>query len=106
MLGRHFPATSPVPVAITGGLLLPQSPLTAAFRDWLDADFKRARRLAGRVGWGGRGLAAAAVPEADRGGRRAPEAGGGARVGAQHALPLRRRCQRHLRVDQFGIPLT
>src|SRR5205823_3313368 len=26
MLGRHFPDTGPVPVAITGGLLLPQSP--------------------------------------------------------------------------------
>src|SRR5439155_1365848 len=43
MLGRHFPATDPIPVAITGGLLLPQSPLTAAFRERLAADFKRAR---------------------------------------------------------------
>ena len=49
MLGRHFPATRPVPVAITGGLLLPQSPLTAAFRDRLAADFKRARLVPERI---------------------------------------------------------
>ena len=41
--------TGPVPVAITGGLLLPQSPLTAAFRDRLAADFKRARLVPERI---------------------------------------------------------
>ena len=49
MLGRHFPTTSPVPVAITGGLLLPQSPLTAAFRERLAAGFKRARLVPERI---------------------------------------------------------
>src|SRR5438874_9904431 len=49
MLGRHFPATDPIPVAITGGLLLPQSPLTAAFRERLAADFKRARLVPERI---------------------------------------------------------
>lgn len=49
MLGRQFPGTSPVPVAITGGLLLPQSPLTAAFRDRLAADCKRARLVPERI---------------------------------------------------------
>ena len=49
MLGRHFPDTSVVPVAITGGLLLPQSPLTAAFRDRLAAAFKRARLVSDRI---------------------------------------------------------
>jgi len=49
MLGRHFPDTSVVPVAITGGLLLPQSPLTAAFRDRLAAAFKRARLVSHRI---------------------------------------------------------
>jgi len=49
MLGRHFPDTGPVPVAITGGLLLPQSPLTAAFRDRLAVAFKRARLVPDRV---------------------------------------------------------
>src|SRR5207253_10077639 len=49
MLGRHFPATDAIPVAITGGLLLPQSPLTAAFRERLAADFKRARLVPERI---------------------------------------------------------
>jgi len=49
MLGRHFPATDPVPVAITGGLLLPQSPLTAALRQRLAAGFKRARLVPERI---------------------------------------------------------
>ena len=49
MLGRHFSDTSPVPVAITGGLLLPQSPLTAAFRDRLATAFKRGRLVSERV---------------------------------------------------------
>ena len=49
MLGQHFPATDPVPVAITGGLLLPQSPLTAALRQRLAAGFKRARLVPERI---------------------------------------------------------
>jgi N-acetylglucosamine kinase-like BadF-type ATPase len=49
ILGRHFPTTGPVPVAITGGLLLPQSPLTAAFRERLAAAFKRARLVPERI---------------------------------------------------------
>src|SRR5207248_1453172 len=49
MLGRHFPAPDPVPVAITGGLLLPQSPLTAALRQRLAAGFKRARLVPERI---------------------------------------------------------
>src|SRR2546423_10182476 len=49
MLGRHFPATGPVSVAITGGLLLPESPLTAAVRDRLASGFKRARLLPDRI---------------------------------------------------------
>src|SRR5690349_21269560 len=48
-LARHFPGTSPIPVAITGGLLLPQSPLTAAFRARLAVDVKRARMVADRI---------------------------------------------------------
>ena len=49
MLSRHFPDTDPIPVAITGGLLLPQSPLTAALRERLAAGFKRARLLPERI---------------------------------------------------------
>jgi len=49
MLSRHFPDTDPIPVAITGGLLLPQSPLTAALREQLAAGFKRARLLPERI---------------------------------------------------------
>ena len=49
ILARHFPGTAPVPVAITGGLLLPQSPLTTAFRGRLDVTFKRARLLPDRI---------------------------------------------------------
>jgi len=49
MLGRHFPGAGPVPVAITGGLLVPQSPLTAAFGDRLAALFKRARLVPERI---------------------------------------------------------
>ena len=49
MLGRHFPGTGPVPVAVTGGLLLPQSPLTAAFRERLATTFNRARLVPERI---------------------------------------------------------
>ena len=49
VLARHFPGTSPIPVATAGGLLLPQSPLTAAFREQLGAALKRARLLTDRV---------------------------------------------------------
>jgi N-acetylglucosamine kinase-like BadF-type ATPase len=42
-LVRHFPGSGPVPVALAGGLLLPQSPLTAAFRERLRASIARAR---------------------------------------------------------------
>ncbi len=49
VLARHFPGTSPVPVAIAGGLLLPQSPLTAALRERLGAALKRARLVPDRI---------------------------------------------------------
>jgi N-acetylglucosamine kinase-like BadF-type ATPase len=49
MLGRHFPGTAAVPVAVTGGLLLPQSPLTAAFRERLATSFTRARLVPERI---------------------------------------------------------
>ncbi|HVH69188.1 MAG TPA: BadF/BadG/BcrA/BcrD ATPase family protein [Gemmatimonadales bacterium] len=49
MLGRHFPGTAPVPVAVTGGLLLPQSPLTTAFREQLATSFSRARLVPERI---------------------------------------------------------
>jgi len=48
-LARHFPGAGPVPVAIAGGLLLPQSPLTAAFRQRLAAGIKRARLKPDRI---------------------------------------------------------
>jgi N-acetylglucosamine kinase-like BadF-type ATPase len=49
VLARHFPGTGPVPVAIAGGLLLPQSPLTAAFRERLGAALKRARLIPDKI---------------------------------------------------------
>jgi len=49
MLGQHFPTTDPVPVALTGGLLLPQSPLTAALRERLAAGFTQARLVPERI---------------------------------------------------------
>jgi len=49
VLARHFPGTGPVPVAIAGGLLLPQSPLTAAFRERLTTGLKRARLMTERI---------------------------------------------------------
>ena len=49
VLARQFPGTGPVPVAIAGGLLLPQSPLTAAFRDRLGVALKRARLVPDRI---------------------------------------------------------
>jgi len=48
-LARHFPGTGPVSVAIAGGLLLPQSPLTTAFRDRLAAALKRARLVPEKI---------------------------------------------------------
>jgi hypothetical protein len=45
----YFPAPGPVPVAVAGGLLLPQSPLTAAFRARLGAALKRARLVPDRI---------------------------------------------------------
>jgi N-acetylglucosamine kinase-like BadF-type ATPase len=42
-LERHFPGSGPVPVALAGGLLLVQSPLTHAFRQRLATQLKRAR---------------------------------------------------------------
>jgi len=48
-LQRHFPGTSPVSVAIAGGLLLPQSPLTGAFRERLAALVRRARLVPNRI---------------------------------------------------------
>jgi N-acetylmuramic acid 6-phosphate etherase len=49
VLQRYFPGTRPVPVAITGSLLLPQSPLTGAFQKRLVGAVKRARLAANRV---------------------------------------------------------
>ena len=49
ILARHFPGTGAVPVAIAGGLLLPQSPLTAAFRERLGNALKRARLVPDRI---------------------------------------------------------
>ena len=48
-LARHFPGTEPVPVALAGGLLLPQSPLTAAFSERLGTALKRARLVPDRI---------------------------------------------------------
>ena len=48
-LARHVPGTTPLPVAITGGLLLPQSPLTLAFRERLAASVRRARLVPERI---------------------------------------------------------
>ena len=62
-LGRHFPATSPVAVAITGGLLLPQSPLTAAFRERLGTALKRARLVTEPIDSAVGALRLAAEPE-------------------------------------------
>jgi len=49
VLARHFPGTGPVSVAIAGGLLLPQSPLTTAFREQLAAALKRARLVPDKI---------------------------------------------------------
>jgi len=49
VLARHFPGTGPVAVALAGGLLLPQSPLTAAFRERLGATLKRARLVPDKI---------------------------------------------------------
>ncbi|PYO80289.1 MAG: hypothetical protein E6K55_00740 [Gemmatimonadetes bacterium] len=48
-LVRHFPGTEPVPVAVAGGMLLPHSPLTAALRERLAANLKRARLVPERI---------------------------------------------------------
>ena len=48
-LARHFPGSGPVTVALAGGLLLPHSPLTAAFQARLTADLKRARLVPDRI---------------------------------------------------------
>jgi N-acetylglucosamine kinase-like BadF-type ATPase len=48
-LATHFEGHAPIPVAITGGLLLPQSPLTAAFREQLAAGLPRARLVPARI---------------------------------------------------------
>ena len=49
VLARQFPGTGPVSVAIAGGLLLPQSPLTAAFRDRLGTALTRARLVPDQI---------------------------------------------------------
>ena len=49
VLVRYFPGTAPVPVAVAGGLLLPQSPLTAAFGTRLGTALKRARLVPDRI---------------------------------------------------------
>lgn len=48
-LVRHFPDTGSVAVAVAGGLLLPQSPLAAAFRERLATVLKRARLVSDRI---------------------------------------------------------
>jgi N-acetylglucosamine kinase-like BadF-type ATPase len=48
-LARHFPGTGPIPVAVAGGLLLPQSALTAAFRERLSTSLKRARLVTDQI---------------------------------------------------------
>ena len=48
-LERHYPGTGPVPVAMTGGLLVAHSPLADAFRTRLAAQSKRARPVKTRV---------------------------------------------------------
>lgn len=48
-LAHHYPGTSPIPVATAGGLLLPQSPLTTAFRAQLATTLKRARLLPDKI---------------------------------------------------------
>jgi N-acetylglucosamine kinase-like BadF-type ATPase len=49
VLARHFPGADPIPVATAGGLLLPQSPVTAAFRVGLAASLQRVRLLPDRI---------------------------------------------------------
>ena len=49
VLVRYFPGTAPVPVAVAGGLLLAQSPLTAAFGTRLGTALKRARLVPDRI---------------------------------------------------------
>lgn len=48
-LVRFFPGTGPVAVAVAGGLLLPQSPLTTALRDRMATGLKRARLVPDRI---------------------------------------------------------
>jgi glucosamine kinase len=48
LVGR-FPGSGPVPVALAGGLLSPQSPLTAALRKRLHAAMPRARLVPDRI---------------------------------------------------------
>ncbi|HEV2749374.1 MAG TPA: BadF/BadG/BcrA/BcrD ATPase family protein, partial [Gemmatimonadales bacterium] len=48
-LVRHFPDPQPIAVAVAGGLLLPHSPLAAAFRERLTTDVKRARLVPDRI---------------------------------------------------------
>ena len=48
-LAAHCEGDGPIPVAITGGLLLPQSPLTTAFREQLARSVPRARLVPQRI---------------------------------------------------------
>lgn len=48
-LERHFPGSGPLPVAMSGALLAPHSPVTAAFRERLAATVRRARLVPTRV---------------------------------------------------------
>jgi N-acetylglucosamine kinase-like BadF-type ATPase len=48
-LAAHFAGEAPIPVAITGGLMLPQSPLTVAFREQLTLGLPRARLVPNRI---------------------------------------------------------
>ena len=48
-LERHFPGTAPIPLATTGGLLIPTSPVAVAFEKILATDMPRAHLVATRI---------------------------------------------------------
>ena len=48
-LQRHFPGTDPIPLATAGGLLLPASPVAAAFQQILTAEMPRAQLFTTRI---------------------------------------------------------
>jgi N-acetylglucosamine kinase-like BadF-type ATPase len=48
-LERHFPGSRPIPLATTGGLLIPASPVAVAFEEILAVEMPRAHLVATRV---------------------------------------------------------